>query len=609
MKAQQRNDGFSKAPRCKRKLLHLSPRRFIALLILLFIFKPSIDGQNVVLCQKPLAQFEAYFAYRESSRQRDFAERLAGRKGSFLYLRQISANETMRALDAVLRIDRDEGISPDTKISPKKLEWYGELMYERPEVIYGKKSDQHIAGYDLASDWYLYTNSNRLKSSLLRNRKVTLDEKGNVLQMDKAAARMISTLFSKLVDEADPSVVLIESAIDVDLKLKGFGSQRPLIVRIANKNSSEWWRNESADIVSQIRTARPENTTIMFLMPENAAEAEKWGFSEELAKRFVVNGDRILRDLQVYGFHRSVVRPRSAASALTLAGSISASSDRSILIVGESTDGKSVRIPGSADVIPYSELGRAMRNTNTRILGLACNSHSMLSETPGVGVIGPIYTDQVRRVMRIVLGQREHNSHRDYIDVPYSAKSVRNSNLSDAIAVISKHMHTNVSDSPRRAVLYSFRSSMPGPPPQTPSPAGKNDSDPSGKNDSNSFGKDPTEEEKRFVLLATFGAGFIGAFSRECLRWRRLMVRKRSRFYRQPKYFVISGALVVSGSLAAVFMCARLPMHLQPPIGFLVGAGFEELVRRASRLEIWTPSVAHGSEGQSQDDLLEYLRI
>jgi hypothetical protein len=106
-----------------------------------------------------------------------------------------------------------------------------------------------------------------------------------------------------------------------------------------------------------------------------------------------------------------------------------------------------------------------------------------------------------------------------------------------------------------------------------------------------------------------FLSGVIGALAREVQRWRRLTNRKRADKFRKIKYFMISLVqILIGGSLAVIFaQFADVPLCYA--IGFVAGAGQEELVRRAMMLKIWTPSVDHGpAEEQDPDSALEYFR-
>ena len=121
--------------------------------------------------------------------------------------------------------------------------------------------------------------------------------------------------------------------------------------------------------------------------------------------------------------------------------------------------------------------------------------------------------------------------------------------------------------------------------------------------------------------LTLLGLGGFGAFLKEFFRWRTLADRKRTDLFLKPEFILFSCLFIASGAVVGLIFgswSASGPMG--PGMGHIVawvaGVGIEEIVRRAAKLQIWTPSVAQGQlanangalPAPTQPSLLEFLR-
>src|SRR6266700_2458294 len=110
----------------------------------------------------------------------------------------------------------------------------------------------------------------------------------------------------------------------------------------------------------------------------------------------------------------------------------------------------------------------------------------------------------------------------------------------------------------------------------------------------------PPENQPSAALL--FFTGVAGAVGREILRWRRLSGRRRTDLFRKPKYFAISAIQILLGGAIALIFGNVVSVAWSYVIGFVSGAGLEEIVRRAMMLKVWTPPVPHGPTEANVDD-------
>jgi hypothetical protein len=330
-----------------------------------------------------------------------------------------------------------------------------------------------------------------------------------------------------------------------------------------------------------------------------------WGFSEEKAKQYVTNGKRILNDLARYGFGGSVIKVKGRAPGLASAKSAETAGKKLIVVIGESSDGRTVRVPGSADLVQPEEL--APLDDNVPLIGLVCNSQTLLKETFGIGVVGTVFTDQIRSMARVLFDKRPPDSIREYLDLPYSkAPTIARAHASDALASVARHMVVSSTMSEIRQPMLFLGMSPIVPTPALAKEAATGTSIPGV---ASAGSQQPSNTSNRNASLWLFVAGMIGAVGREVFRWRRLSNQRRADLFKRPQYVLISAVQVVLGGAVAMIFGPVVSGSWQFPVGFVAGAGLEELIKRAARLEIWTPSVPHGPQTAGRDDsFLEYLR-
>jgi len=320
--------------------------------------------------------------------------------------------------------------------------------------------------------------------------------------------------------------------------------------------------------------------------------------------RYVTNGRRILGDLKRYGFGSSVVKinNQNKEQGIAAARSAGASGKKLVVVIGESSDGKTVRIPGSTEGITSDDV--ASSNGGVPLLGLVCNSQNLLSDAFGVGVIGTVFTDQIRSMMRVVFDKRPPDSLSEFLEIPYRrVPSPQRSRVSDALGSIAQHM-TVVSTSGVRTRPVLFARVSPAVPTPTPSSSTSSSSSATPPQSQES-GNKPADSNPLGLL---FGSGMIGGIAREFFRWKRLSNNRRADLFRHLQYFCISTVQVLLAGLVAMIFGPVVASPWQFPVGFVAGVGLEELVRRGASLQIWTPSVPHGGGRALGPSYLEYLR-
>lgn len=327
--------------------------------------------------------------------------------------------------------------------------------------------------------------------------------------------------------------------------------------------------------------------SVLFLMPETKDAASVWGFNEEKSAQYATNGKRIMRDLDNYGLTGATIKPKSREAAIAAINSAAGSHRSLIVVVGESGDGGGVRVPGSTEVLRPEDLSSSTGNAG--VIGLVCNSQNLLAERQGLGIIGTVYTDQIRAIARVFFDKREPASAREYLDVPYKATSTDDAHVIDTVASIARHMTVETDGARELPVLLTVT-----PQPSNSAGSAATTSAGSGTAPNSAAEQKGPSDDGQPVLPLLFLSGVVGALGREILRWRRLSNRKRADLFRKPKYLTISVVQIILGGAVAMIFGRLVSDPWTYIIGFVSGAGLEELVRRAMMLEVWTPPVAHG---------------
>lgn len=111
------------------------------------------------------------------------------------------------------------------------------------------------------------------------------------------------------------------------------------------------------------------------------------------------------------------------------------------------------------------------------------------------------------------------------------------------------------------------------------------------------------------VTLA-FAGGVVGGLARELVRWRTLSMAGTAAIFAQPLFLALAGVEVVLGGGVATLARAYAPT-LAPPLAllaaFLIGAGFEEIIKHGARL-IPSADVPFGRHGRLKPTLTDFLR-
>jgi hypothetical protein len=582
-------------------------------LVLLVISTP-LWALDAVWCAKPGGLLERNATYRSSANARALTASLADGH-EYLYVTRTSSEAQARAaagglLIGLTRLD-SKGAKELTPDEAEQLMNSPEARDTVRQIVDASKTAK------TEPNWYFYSNSPSF-GEYFKTMGLEIDAStGALLLMDADGERkLLPSVMQRLVKGIRPHVVVIDGPAPFqEVEFDAVGSRAPLVLKLNAAAGGERKPVQSAmTVASRLRNASSADTAVIFLMPETAKQATAWGFDEELATQYATNGRRILKDVDRYGLASAVAKTPTLAAATEAIRGAAAAGKKLIMIIGESSDGESVRIPGSSDVMRTSDITDV---GNASLIGLVCNSQNLLGDKGGIGVIGTIYTDQLRSMARVLFDKRPAASVAEYLDIPYSKTATKDAvKASDVAAVAASNMTVPTSAGPRRAVLVTL--TPPPPPPPPPSGTGSNLGTQGGSVADSSSGanvsKSPSgsgaakQSSKDHSLGWLFAAGVLGAATREFFRWRRLSKRRRADLFRKPQYFLISMVQMILGGLAAMIFGPVVPFTWQLPVSFVCGAGLEELIRRATMLQVWTPVVPHGKRQPAKDTFLEYLR-
>lgn len=84
-----------------------------------------------------------------------------------------------------------------------------------------------------------------------------------------------------------------------------------------------------------------------------------------------------------------------------------------------------------------------------------------------------------------------------------------------------------------------------------------------------------------------FVGGIVGGLARELVRWRNLAVAGTAGIFAQPAFLILAGIEVLLGGGVATLAQSHtqaFPPTLGLLIAFLLGAGFEEVIKHGARL-------------------------
>jgi hypothetical protein len=403
-----------------------------------------------------------------------------------------------------------------------------------------------------------------------------------------------------------PNLVIIDADSPVPNHLyQHIQGRGPLVVKLSSGSTFES-ASERAAIFDRIRRADAKSTNVLNLLPQRPEDALPWGFDPETARNYATNGKRIDFDLTRYGYKGS---SKNGSKAQIISSLLQSSpTKKTIVLVGEAgPDGFGVRIPGSKELLTNDDLKPLA--SDVTLLALVCNSHSLITGMQAASVVGVVYTDESRKLLKLTLDHRPPATSAEYFDIVAPQES-----LSGTLARFAGQFDQRTpvlvfAFGPANTLAASLAIAEASPtPPITssprPSPSASVATEKSATNR-----PEATEVAPAVPLAYLFLAGIVGGALREVIRWKRLRERKRDDLYAQPPYLLVSGAEVLMGGVVGIFFAnvANSP-SMKLIICFVVGAGIEALVRKAAKLEIWTPSIPQGPSEPRPATMLEYLR-
>lgn len=449
-------------------------------------------------------------------------------------------------------------------------------------------------------EWYVYSNSKSIQNYFMNNFQQDIS-KGYTLYMDRATESRFfydydgknkMGIFSALnkMNKNEQPIKLIIIDGDFGFKtdvIKDF-SVEPLVLKINSENQKIGGLMLSRiDIINKLKKADANKISIFNLLPQRIQEAEIWGYDNYLAELYTVNGQRINQNINKYGYNINTGRNKVEIIENI---NFALSNNDFIIIIGESNDARKVlRIPGSNDVITRNDLQNINIPSNKYIIGLICGSENILEGFEGISVIGRIYTDETKKILQFILDKRIPATSVEFLNYGM----IDFGNLCEVFPNIPLKSDLHLS-----AVLLGGKYGELG-----ANVAGiVHNKMETNANEQNNF-------NKQIVL---FYLGILGGISREIIRWKRIFRTKKKDLYLNKKFIVIAIIEIMLGAFISIIFISIENELVRNMVGFTVGVGFEELVRRAAKLKIWIPEVSQGSdENQTKynSTIKEFLRF
>jgi hypothetical protein len=546
-----------------------------ALLVLVLATSPyAKEKPDFSWCPLPSAVEMRDATYEQSEGVRGFAEQLVGPGDNYVFIRRVDAPTQLAISNRELSIAVGE--------KPPTIEEARAMVREDPNIAL------------LANEpiWYAYSSSTDFKNRV--EQEGINFARGSVLEMTKpleegllggSADRRAAEEIESVIRNSDPRLIILEGDRVPELNIET--SKRTMILKVSSGGSLEALKSR-VNLLRGMNEASNEDVAILNLMPTRAEEATVWGFDRDLAEAYATNGARVASDLERYGFAGDGTTSREKALA-TIAQA--AQGKRYLVLVGESSnDGASVRIPGTNEVLTSKDFENLPEHVT--VLGMVCGSANTLAKINALSVVGTIFTNDIRRILRVGLDHRPHATVAEYLDIPVGEHPVVAATARVATRYGAKEVEP-AGSRPEGVRMVLYKGTVIGmqavpapssPPPPPPSPV--------------------------IVWWKLFLAGVVGGSSREVMRWKRLAERKRADKYREPIFIIVSIVELVLGGIVAVFVGRTITserfMYL---VAFVAGAGFEQIVRLGAKLQIWTPAVPHGNAATDRrGSILEYLR-
>lgn len=466
--------------------------------------------------------------------------------------------------------------------------------------------------------WYFYSNAPGFATHPeIRDLKWDA-KKGAVLQLDaKGEDVLISGGVSTernpieyFVDDLNIGLIVTKGSIDLaQAKLFDNTTKPPLIINVEGRDISYPLRNQSVfDFGSSLTSGEVDQIALLNLMPTTPEEAIPWGFEPYKARRYAANGSKIARDLDRYGYD---IFPTAGRERLIETVREARETGKTLILVGEAgPNGEGVRIPGSTEVLEGRDFSGLSAGGD--IIALVCESRSIMSNSTGLSVTGVLMSNESQDILRVLLDHRVGPSLVEYLDIPTTKRTVTGTlielvkALRDADQVPALTTLTVSARTPESLPSDTLNT----PALVDPSNASTPSSVSSNTDDREESMSDPAPSDNLPWVGWIAAAGVVGGLAREVIRWRRLIEDKRADLYMRPKYLILSIVILgVSGCVAIIFVQLVPTGPFVYPVAFVCGAGVEEIVRQAAKLEVWTPPVPQKSiEFDSGASYLEFLR-
>lgn len=330
--------------------------------------------------------------------------------------------------------------------------------------------------------------------------------------------------------------------------------------------------------------AKAENSLVINLFPTNADQAKPWKYADALADQYVQNGVRMQSDYEGLGY--TVQRFDHPPSPTVVLDAIrqQAAAGKKVLLIAETTtlpDGSGLlRVPGLEEGISVETFQALGAEVLEHLFVVSCNSQNLSAHLP-LAIIGTIYTDSAKKLVRLTFAAGEADSLSGYLE--YNLEAVAKV-WTDVVAAMKSSAGLQEGGAPPGfvAVASIYRITMPTAAAALPAVG------PGADDGSDDVPVKPSGTGTIYLYLT----GLLGAICREGLRWKQLVEQRKAKRYLKLPYLLLSAALALLAGAVAVVFSRMSPDALILPVAFVAGAGFEKIVQMAAKLKVWQPTAA-----------------
>lgn len=435
---------------------------------------------------------------------------------------------------------------------------------------------------------------------------------------------------------------IITIGFDANPKVRGLINRKSRWLRISDYEVA---KTGGVPAMIGVSDVEPKHAAVLNLFPTSADEIAPWRMSPQFARLYVENGRIIQSELTKIGYGVERIKEHDGPAEVAAWVKRKVAEGKKVLIIGDTNESDPerpfVRMPWSTTGLGAKEMQAFDDAVLQNLFIVACESQSLHAKLP-LSVVGTIYSDRATDLIRATFAAPQADTMGDYLQassrnwstwvstVARAAESLLSSRTAPPLSTVTDSSSTFVSTmtvsqvlrvaAPAAATTAAAASASPvNTSPSSEWSGTTNSAPPTAVATPNSATSNVTDQDPlRDVKL--FGAGLLGAASREGIRWQRLAANRRTKAYLRPLYLCISFCLLLAaGGVALIFGQAFSSVSVALVVAFVAGVGFEKVVKMAADLKIWTPSVPLGTaatssgataeiEFEDKGDVLSFLR-